>query len=116
MKPLVTLILCAIITSFGQILLKKGLLQLGDVDFKAEFLRICFNPYIFVGILCCLGGWGLYMLALSKTELSYAYPIWSLSYVIVPVISLMLFGEHISLLKTGGLVFLTLGILFIAMS
>jgi small multidrug resistance pump len=55
-----------------------------------------FLPFIFAGI-CGAASFLIYALALKKIDISVAYPIWSgLGTVLVAVIGLWIFKEHIS--------------------
>ncbi|NQS99907.1 MAG: hypothetical protein HQ595_02390 [Candidatus Omnitrophica bacterium] len=117
MKPLTMLLISILLTSIGQLTLKKGLLVVGAIErVGVKFLQMLTYPLVMLGVAFAILGWAAYVVALSKTELSYAYPIWSLTYVIVPVASLFIFKESISLLKMGGLGFICLGICLVALS
>ena len=117
MKPLVVLLISISLTSIGQLILKKGLLIVGPVErIGAKFFQMLINPVVLLGVSFAILGWAAYAMALSKSELSYAYPIWSLTYVVVPLLSLFVFKESISLLKMGGLSFICLGVILVAAS
>ena len=117
MKPWMVLLISVALTSIGQLILKKGLLIVGSIEkIGLKFFQMLINPLVMLGIAFAILGWAAYALALSKSELSYAYPIWSLTYVIVPLLSLFIFQESISLLKMGGLGFICLGVILIAVS
>ena len=117
MKPWVVLLISISLTSIGQLVFKKGLLIVGPIEkVGLKFFQMLVNPLVMLGVAFAILGWVAYALALSKSELSYAYPIWSLTYVIVPVLSLLMFKESISLFKVGGLALITLGIIFVAAS
>jgi len=115
--PLLILLISVSFTSIGQIVLKKGLLNFGAVDgLGIRFFQMMVNPHVMLGIFFAILGWTAYVTALSKSDLSYAYPIWSLTYVIVPLLSLCIFKESISLLKMGGIGFIFLGACLVAAS
>lgn len=117
MKPLVVLLISVTLTSIGQLILKKGLLIVGPVErLGLKFFQMLVNPVVLLGVSFAILGWAAYAMALSKSELSYAYPIWSLTYVVVPLVSLFVFKESISLLKMGGLAFIFLGVFLVAAS
>ncbi|UCB57541.1 MAG: EamA family transporter [Candidatus Omnitrophota bacterium] len=117
MKPLVILLISVSLTSIGQIILKKGLLIVGPIEkMGLKFFQMLSNPLVMLGVTFAILGWTAYVMALSKAELSYAYPIWSLTYVIVPLLSLFIFKESISLMKMGGLGFIFLGVFLVATS
>ncbi|MBN3038110.1 MAG: EamA family transporter [Candidatus Omnitrophica bacterium] len=117
MKPLVVMCISISLTSIGQLILKKGLLLFGSVEkIGPKFFQMLTNPIVLLGVMFAVSGWAAYAMALSKSELSYAYPIWSLSYVVVPLLSLLIFRESISLLKMGGLAFICMGVILVAVS
>jgi len=117
MKPLVILLISITLTSIGQLVVKKGLLIVGPIEkLGLKFFQMLMNPIVLLGVTFAILGWAAYVMALSKAELSYAYPIWSLTYVVVPLLSLFVFKESISLLKMGGLGFIALGVCLVALS
>ncbi len=117
MKPWVILLISVTLTSIGQLILKRGLLIVGSIErLGLRFFQMLVNPLVMLGVGFAILGWAAYVMALSRTELSYAYPIWSLTYVVVPLLSLVVFKESISLLKMGGLAFIGLGVLLVAAS
>ena len=117
MKPLAILLISISLTSIGQLILKRGLLIVGPIEkIGMKFLQMLVNPIVLLGVTFAVLGWAAYAMALSKAELSYAYPIWSLTYVVVPLLSLFIFKESISLLKMGGLAFIFIGVVLVAVS
>lgn len=117
MKPWVVLLISVFLTSVGQLILKKGLIAFGAIEKVGwRFLQMLVHPLVMLGVAFACLGWVAYVIALSKSELSYAYPIWSLTYVVVPLLSLSIFKESISLLKMGGLGLIFLGVVLVAVS
>ncbi|MBN2097101.1 MAG: EamA family transporter [Candidatus Omnitrophica bacterium] len=117
MKAWLVLLISVSLTSVGQLVFKKGLLIVGPIErIGGKFFQMLVNPVVLLGIIFAVLGWAAYALALSKSELSYAYPIWSLTYVVVPILSLLIFKESISLLKIGGLALIFLGVILVAVS
>lgn len=117
MRALTVLLISAAFTSIGQIILKKGLLRTGPVEkIDPKFFQMLGHPLVLLGIAFAILGWSAYVIALSGAELSFAYPVWSLTYVIVPLLSLLIFKESVSLLKIGGLSFICLGVFLIVLS
>ena len=117
MKPWVILLISVSFTSIGQLVLKKGLLNIGAIErLGLRFFQMLVHPLVILGVAFAILGWTAYVMALSKSELSYAYPIWSLTYVVVPLLSLFIYKESISLLKMGGLAFIAVGVILVAIS
>ncbi|MED0738688.1 SMR family transporter [Aneurinibacillus thermoaerophilus] len=57
-----------------------------------------------------------WIFAISKVQLSYAYPMVAIGYVFVFVFSVLLFNESISNLRIVGLLTIIIGIMIIAKS
>jgi multidrug transporter EmrE-like cation transporter len=55
-------------------------------------------------------------MALKKVELSYAYPMVSLGYILVFIASYFIFHEPINWLRMGGMLFIIAGITLVARS
>ncbi|MBC2425350.1 SMR family transporter, partial [Clostridium beijerinckii] len=58
----------------------------------------------------------LWIKVLSKVELSYAYPMVSLGYVLVMLFSYFIFKENITPLRILGIAFIILGVILVARS
>lgn len=116
----ILLIVTVIFTAVSQIVLKWRLNSFVDVPEEIipkltfYFIKL-FDPYVFSSFLFAFLGSLTYMAALQKVELNVAYPFMSLSYVLVFVISYVVFSEPISMSKILGLGFILIGILFISL-
>jgi drug/metabolite transporter (DMT)-like permease len=120
MKITVIYILIAVIGSaLGQVLLKKGMNSVGQITLNLNQLpsilwKIATNPNVFIGLIVFLCGTLFWLAALSRVDLSYAYPFASLSYVIMLVASWLLFDEKISLGRLLGTVVIGIGVILIS--
>jgi drug/metabolite transporter (DMT)-like permease len=116
----ILIFISVLMVDFGQLLLKNGLNQIGSFDFGIGLLNLAFliisNPYVIFGLILLVGSSVTWLLALSKTELSYAYPILSLGYVVVTVLSFMYLGETISPLRWIGLAVIVGGVYLLSKS
>jgi len=111
--------ICLFISIFigacGQVMLKLGVNQLGQVNLnRAEIfhtiISIFTNMWVACGTVFFVSSMILWIKAISNMELSKAYPTASLSYLIVFLFSVFLFHESVSLDKVGGLVLVTAGV------
>jgi multidrug transporter EmrE-like cation transporter len=103
-------------TIVGQLLIKWQIAKAGQLpDPLAEkllFLIACFvNPFIALGFVSALLASLCWMAAMTHFDLSYAYPFMSLSFVLVLVLSALLFHESISVYKILGLGLIVAGII-----
>jgi drug/metabolite transporter (DMT)-like permease len=105
----------------GQILLKKGMSLLGPLTLSTGSIlpivvKMVTNPYVVIG----LGVYGLstlfWLTALSRVNLSFAYPFASLSYVLMLIASWQLFSEAITPLRLVGSGVIILGVILISRS
>lgn len=115
MKPIVLLLLSVAGASLGQILFKKGVILTGEVTFRgsllAELMRLVFNPVVFLGLVFYVVSTILWLAALSKTTLNFAYPFTALTFILVMLSSRMVFLESIPPLRYLGIGLIVAGIL-----
>ncbi len=107
------------LTVYGQLILKWRITQLGSlpVEFvdKGKFLLgLLVDPAIFSGFISAFLASLAWMAAMTKFDLSHAYPFMSLNFVIVLVLSGWLLGEPINIQKTIGVALIVLGTLAVA--
>jgi multidrug transporter EmrE-like cation transporter len=115
MKPVVLLLLSVLSASSGQVLFKKGVLLTGEVTLKGsvigDLLRLVFQPVVFSGLILYVISTILWLLALSKTTLNFAYPFTALTFILVMLSSRVIFLESIPTLRYFGIALILLGIL-----
>ena len=105
-------ILC---TVYGQVIVKWQVGKAGSlpVNFSDRiwFLTaLLLNPWIVSGILAGFFALICWLAAMTKFELSYAYPFMSLAFVFVMVLSALLFHEPITAAKVLGILLIIAGI------
>lgn len=104
-----------VFTVYGQIILKWRIAKYGTLplDFLEKLiflLRLFFDPFILSGFFSGFIASLFWMAAMTKFEISFAYPFMSFSFVFVFVLSIVLFGEAITIHKIVGLTFIVIGI------
>jgi drug/metabolite transporter (DMT)-like permease len=120
MNKYIPLIL-AVVTSnaLSQLFLKHGMNVIGHFEFSsAELARILpkvmFNPYIILGTIALIISMGLHLMALSRVDISFAYPFLSLAYVIVLFAAYFMLGEDVNAYRIAGVGFICIGTALIA--
>lgn len=101
-------------TVYGQLILKWRIGQLGPMPIeliaKLKFLvLLLLDPAIFSGFAAAYLASLAWMAAMTKFELSHAYPFMSLNFVIVIFLSGWLLNEPISLQKIFGIGLIVIG-------
>jgi multidrug transporter EmrE-like cation transporter len=101
----------------GHVFLKAGMNHIGGISFGAiftQFGKIFSNPSVLFGLFCYVSSVSGYLVLLSKTNISVAYPIvTSLAYVGIMIISLIIFREPFTFIKWVGLALILGGVLMI---
>lgn len=122
MQHYIPLILAVVATNAtSQILLKQGMNTVGRFDFASHSLArmlpvVALNPFVIAGLLVMVFSMGLHLMALSRVDLSFAYPFLSISYVLVLLAGYLWFGEVINASRILGVALICLGTIFIARS
>jgi multidrug transporter EmrE-like cation transporter len=110
MRELILVLVSVFVGAIGQLSLKYG--STTNPALKSLFL----NWYTSAGLLLYVVSAFLWILALRRIELSIAYPFVSIGYIVVIVGSYFIFNEQVNLMKIAGIIFILIGIVFIARS
>jgi multidrug transporter EmrE-like cation transporter len=78
--------------------------------------RLALEPHILGGIACYVVSLVLWILALSRVEVSVAYPMLSIGYVVNAVAAYYLFGEAVTATRLVGIGVIVLGVYIVARS
>lgn len=101
------------LVSAAQVLLKfstgkfAGLKETKNI--ATIFWKIISNPYLVSGTACYVMSLVLWVYILTKAQLSIAYPLMSLSYVVVMILSVLFFRENINFVQWIGALFVVMG-------
>lgn len=86
--------------------------QFNNIYEKFSFaFEMLFNPYIMLSLFLTLLSGLSWMIAMTKFDISYAYPFTTLGFVLVFLFSIFLFHEPLTWQKTIGLFFIVAGII-----
>ena len=123
MKPLEfsLVIFGVLLNAVAQLLLKAGTRAVGHFEFSLANVwpvgwALATNPYIFGGLSCYVVSVVIWILALSRVEVSLAYPMLSLGYVVNAFFGWWLFGEAVGAMRLGGIGFIIVGVYLVAKS
>ena len=111
--------LTILFTVYGQLIMKyevgnasTTLSNTSAVQFYIEFLL---RPLVMSGFAAAVLASLAWIAALSKFELSYAYPFMSLNFIFVGVLSFMLFGESVNMHKLAGILVICSGLVLLGL-
>jgi len=106
----------AALMSVGQMLFKKAATVSAFVDQSNIFLKYFTNLWFLVALAVFGIATLVWVFALSKGELSILYPVTSVAYVIVPVLSVFVYGEKLTPIGIVGILVILAGITLVASS
>jgi drug/metabolite transporter (DMT)-like permease len=103
-------------TVYGQIVLKwrlsglKIILPDGLLDKVIYLVKLIFDPFVFSGFVSAFIASLFWMAAMTKFEITHAYPFMSLAPALVFVIGIVFLGEAYTIGKLIGLILIMIGI------
>ncbi|MGC7870248.1 EamA family transporter [Desulfosporosinus sp. SYSU MS00001] len=113
LSPMAVAIGSIILGATGQFLFRLGMLTYGKVTVTGIWRQlgaIIFTPAIFLGFMCFGLSSFLWLVVISRWELSYAYPLVALGYVIAIFYGTLVLHENLSFPKIIGSILILAGI------
>ncbi len=108
-----------LLTSYGQLILKwrlnlKGTMPDGFQEKMVYFFYALLDPYVISSFVAAFLASLTWMAALTKFQLSAAYPYMSLSFIVVFLFSYLFLDETFTFYKLGGCFLIVVGIIFLS--
>ncbi len=105
----------------GQLFFKRGMMSLGPLALSLRalpglVLTLVTRPRLLAGAFLYFLSAVLWLYALSRVDLSYAYPLLALNVVLIPLGARFLFKEPVSRARWGAILLIGCGIAFVTMS
>lgn len=116
MNKYLPLILAGVmLNAMAQLTLKQGMRSIGHFNFSLESLlrmslTIGLNPFVLAGLVCYVISVVIWLLVLSRVEVSYAYPLLSVGYIVTALAGWLLFNESMSLVRWSGIAIICCGV------
>jgi drug/metabolite transporter (DMT)-like permease len=118
LKNFMMIILTVLLNTSGQFCMKAGVNRIGKISLFDNFIGTFFKA---VTNWFVIGGFGLYVVSavlwiiiLSRTELSWAFPMVSLSYVITALVAPVILHESFSYQRLIGTVVICAGVFLVS--
>jgi multidrug transporter EmrE-like cation transporter len=114
--PTFMLILTGVLLNAGaQLLLKAGVNPLGAITLGWATLlptagRVLMQWPIIAGLCCYVVSVGVWIVGLSRVDVSLAYPMLSMGYVVNAVAAWWLFGEALGPMRCAGMLLILAGV------
>ncbi len=110
-----------LLNAAAQLLLKAGVKDVGVIQltpatiFNAG-LKLALEPHILGGLTCYVISVVVWILALSRVQVSIAYPMLSLGYVVTAFIAWAFMGEAVNAMRMSGIAVIIVGVFLVARS
>ena len=103
----------------GQLLLKRGMNRVGPSRISASamartLLRAALTPSVVLGFSCYAVSAVLWLYVLSVADLSWAYPLLSMAYVLVALSAAVFLGERLTPARIAGTLAIVAGVVLVA--
>ena len=121
-KLLLILLIGLVFEATGVVLLKKGMNQIGEVGKMGppEVLRLlksgATNPSVLLGIFFEALFFGCLLMLMSRSDISFVWPLTALSFVMTTFAALIFLDEKVSSVRWAGVVFIVIGAALISYS
>lgn len=109
------------LNALAQVAFRKTMLSIPPiptalVDYISFGISLILNPWFIAGMSCYVFSIGLWMAVLGKVEVSLAYPLLSVGYIITAIIGYFFLKEDVNTMRIIGLALICSGIVFISRS
>jgi len=108
-----------LLNAVAQLLLKAGANKVGAIHLTLDNLfsvglKVALQPPIIGGVTCYVLSLVLWIIALSRVQVSIAYPMLSLGYVVTAIGAWYLFGEALSMQRLLAIGIILVGVALLA--
>jgi multidrug transporter EmrE-like cation transporter len=108
-----------LLNAAAQLLLKAAANRVGPIDIQPHSLALAARNLVFsmpliIGIACYVLSVIIWIVALSRADVSVAYPMLSVGYVVNALAAWALFGEAVTPMRLTGIGVIILGVFLVA--
>src|ERR1700676_5677624 len=118
-KTLVVILVMVVCANVGDLMLKRGMTQIGAVGLSRAGLEHAFrltvtNGTIWIGILFLVGFTVSYMTVMSWADYSYVMPAGAFGYALLTLLAVVFLHEKVSLQRWAGVLFICVGVILVS--
>jgi uncharacterized membrane protein len=118
-KTLVVILVMVLCANIGDLMLKRGMSQIGWVvlspaGLEHAFLLTVTNSTIWIGILFLIGFTVSYMTVMSWADYSYVMPAGAFGYALLTLLAVVFLHETVSPRRWFGVVLICIGVLLVS--
>jgi multidrug transporter EmrE-like cation transporter len=104
-----------LLNAFAQLALKQGMRQIGHFSFRLENLtsiglKVALNPFVLAGLTFYVISVVVWLLVLSRVEVSSAYPMLSVGYIVTALVGTFFLSETLTASGWSGILLICVGV------
>ena len=122
LRVLIAMTIAAGSAAYGQILVRRGMLQVGSLENYAPWPLITYfwqalcNPYVIGGTILNAVFYFLFLAALSWTDVTVALPMTAIEYGFAALLAVLILKESVPPVRWAGIACVIVGVILIARS
>lgn len=108
-KTMIIVLIAAVLGGTGHVFLAKGMRPVGDLTEASSdriggmVARAVSNPWLLVGVVLQAGFFFIYLLLLSRDDVSLVLPLTAIDYIVVAVLAQYMLGEIVTPVRWMGM-------------
>ena len=118
-KTLVLVLVAALLGGSGHVLLSKGMKTIGDMTeapthrIAGMTVRVVSNPWVLLGVALQASFFAMYLMLLSRADVSKILPMMAIDYVVVVFLAQLLLAESVTPVRWIGVALITAGVVMV---
>ena len=109
------LIFSVSLNACAQVFIRKAVVDKELYFSLITFFNLFFSPSMWYGMICYIISIFLWIIVLSKIQVSLAYPFQAIGYIFGSLLAWYFLGERISVLNSLGLIIIFIGIMILSL-
>lgn len=109
-------VFCVLLSSAAQLAMKRGLAPGGaSADLAGTYVQAFTSPMVWLGLFLYGASAVLWLWVLSRLDVSLAYPLVSLGFVVTMALGILWLGEPFSWVRVAGCTLIVIGVSLLAL-
>ena len=121
MSVIVLILVSVLLNCVAQLCMKNGMMAVGEITgglmgIISAFPNMISNFSLWISAICYVLSIGLWLVVLSKVDVSFAYPFLSIGYVVSAIVGYFVFNEAVTPVRVSGIIVICIGVILISRS
>ena len=119
-KTVVLVLIAGMLGGSGHVMLAKGMKTIGDITEASTSVlggmvgRTLTNPWVLLGVALQAAFFFMYLMLLSRADVSKILPMTAFDYIVVAVLAQVMLAEPVTPARWAGIGFIVLGVFLVS--